>query len=156
MCPTWVFVWCFAAMLVVSNGQTSVKPLVKTVKGKKLCDKGWECKGWSAYCCNETISDYFQTYQFENLFSKRNSPVAHAVGFWDYRSFITAAALYQPLGFGTTGGKTSGQKEVAAFLGHVGSKTTCKSHLIDIYMIHDITYYMIWSFMGMALFLLWL
>ncbi|RDX75358.1 Chitinase-like protein 2, partial [Mucuna pruriens] len=125
MSLTWVFVLSIAAMLVVGNGQSSVKPLVKTVKGKKVCDKGWECKGWSAYCCNETISDYFQTYQFENLFSKRNSPVAHAVGFWDYRSFITAAALYQPLGFGTTGGKTSGQKEVAAFLGHVGSKTSC-------------------------------
>lgn len=127
MSPTWVFVLgIIAAMLVVVNGQSSVKPLVKTVKGKKVCDKGWECKGWSAYCCNETISDYFQTYQFENLFAKRNSPVAHAVGFWDYRSFITAAALYQPHGFGTTGGKTSGQKELAAFFGHVGSKTSCK------------------------------
>ncbi|WVZ20807.1 hypothetical protein V8G54_008129 [Vigna mungo] len=129
MSPTWVFVVCVAAMLVVGNGQSSVKPLVKTVKGKKVCDKGWECKGWSAYCCNDTISDYFQTYQFENLFAKRNSPVAHAVGFWDYRSFITAAAQYQPLGFGTTGGTTSGQKEVAAFLGHVGSKTSCESPL---------------------------
>jgi len=102
------------------------KPLVKIVKGKKLCDKGWECKGWSEYCCNHTISDFFETYQFENLFSKRNSPVAHAVGFWDYRSFITAAAEYQPLGFGTAGEKLQGMKEVAAFLGHVGSKTSCK------------------------------
>ncbi|KAJ6772178.1 CHITINASE-LIKE PROTEIN 1 [Salix koriyanagi] len=65
------------------------------------------------------------TYQFENLFSKRNTPVAHASGFWDYHSFITAAAEYQPHGFGTTGGKFMGQKEVAAFLGHVGSKTSC-------------------------------
>lgn len=119
-------------MLVVQvvNGEedssSSVKPLVKIVKGKKLCDKGWECKGWSAYCCNQTISDYFQSYQFENLFSKRNSPVAHAVDFWDYHSFITAAAEYQPHGFGTTGGKLQGMKEVAAFLGHVGSKTSCK------------------------------
>ena len=121
------FLLAIATILVIGNAQTSVKPLVKTVKGKKLCDKGWECKGWSVYCCNETISDYFQTYQFENLFSKRNDPVAHASGFWDYRSFITAAALYQPLGFGTSGGKHGGQKEVAAFLGHVGSKTSCRS-----------------------------
>lgn len=135
MSPTWVFVLSVAAMLVAGNGQPSVKPVVKTVKGKKVCDKGWECKGWSAYCCNETISDYFQTYQFENLFAKRNSPVAHAVGFWDYRSFITAAALYQPLGFGTTGGTTSGQKEVAAFLGHVGSKTSCESLFFHISII---------------------
>ncbi|XP_065863747.1 chitinase-like protein 2 [Euphorbia lathyris] len=113
---------------ITVNGDDSgsaEKAIVKTVKGKKVCDKGWECKGFSAYCCNETISDYFQTYQFENLFEKRNSPVAHAAGFWDYRSFITAAALYQPHGFGTSGGKLMGQKEVAAFLGHVGSKTSC-------------------------------
>ncbi|XP_010487564.1 PREDICTED: chitinase-like protein 2 [Camelina sativa] len=107
------------------TSSSAIKPLVKIVKGKKLCDKGWECKGWSAYCCNHTISDFFDTYQFEELFSKRNSPVAHAVGFWDYRSFITAAAEYQPLGFGTTGEKLQGMKEVAAFLGHVGSKTSC-------------------------------
>ncbi|KAK9268397.1 hypothetical protein L1049_000146 [Liquidambar formosana] len=115
---------CMANMVLV-NGDSSTKILMKTVKGKKVCDQGWECKGWSVYCCNQTISDFFQTYQFENLFSKRNSPVAHAVGFWDYHSFITAAALYQPLGFGTTGGKLMQMKEVAAFLGHVGSKTSC-------------------------------
>lgn len=114
------------ATVGIANGDSSQPLLVKTVKGKKVCDKGWECKGLSQYCCNGTISDFFQTYQFEDLFSKRNSPVAHAAGFWDYRSFITAAALYQPHGFGTTGGKLMGMKEVAAFLGHVGSKTSCK------------------------------
>lgn len=98
---------------------------MKMVKGKKVCTRGWECAQWSKYCCNQTITDFFETYQFENLFSKRNSPLAHAVGFWDYQSFITAAAIYQPLGFGTAGGKLMGQKEVAAFLGHVGSKTSC-------------------------------
>ncbi|GAV58995.1 Glyco_hydro_19 domain-containing protein [Cephalotus follicularis] len=107
------------------NGDQSETTLVKTVKGKKLCTRGWECKQWSAYCCNETISDFFQVYQFENLFSKRNSPVAHAVGFWDYQSFITASALYQPFGFGTTGGKQMQMKEVAAFLGIVGAQTSC-------------------------------
>ncbi|URE38782.1 Chitinase class I [Musa troglodytarum] len=95
----------------------------------KVCDKGWECKS-SVYCCNDTISDFFQVYQFENLFSKRNTPVAQAVGFWDYHSFITAAAVYQPLGFGTTGGKQTQMREVAAFLGHVGSKTSCKDPLL--------------------------
>ncbi|KAK8525372.1 hypothetical protein V6N12_014067 [Hibiscus sabdariffa] len=53
-----------AMMLALGNCQESVKPLVKVVKGKKLCDKGW-----SNYCCNQTISDYFQTDQFENLFA---------------------------------------------------------------------------------------
>ncbi|KAI4303151.1 hypothetical protein MLD38_038816 [Melastoma candidum] len=117
----------FLALALAGDADdASVKSnVVKVVKGKKLCDKGWECKGPSEFCCNQTISDYFQTYQFENLFSKRNSPVAHATGFWDYHSFITAAAEYQPKGFGTTGGKLTGMKEVAAFLGHVGSKTSC-------------------------------
>lgn len=126
----WLILLAMAVLsvaLVAGEGEESaIKPKVKMVKGKKLCDKGWECKGWSLYCCNQTISDYFQVYQFEDLFAKRNSPVAHAVGFWDYRSFIIASALYQPLGFGTSSGKLMGQKEVAAFLGHVGSKTSCE------------------------------
>lgn len=113
---------------IVATAEESATPtkVVKVVRGKKYCDKGWECKGPSIYCCNLTITDYFQTYQFENLFSKRNSPIAHAVGFWDYKSFIIAAAIYEPLGFGTTGNKTMQMMEVSAFLGHVGSKTTCK------------------------------
>ncbi|KAL8554928.1 hypothetical protein ACS0TY_002929 [Phlomoides rotata] len=79
----------------------------------------------SKYCCNQTISDFFQTFQFEDLFEKRNTPVAHVVGFWDYKSFITAAAVHQLLGFGTTGGFDMQMKEVAAFLGHVGAKSSC-------------------------------
>ncbi|KAI4344983.1 hypothetical protein L6164_012153 [Bauhinia variegata] len=114
-------------LVLVVNGDENTKTLVKTIKGKKFCDKGWECKGWSMYCCNLTISDFFQVYQFENLFAKRNTPIAHAVGFWDYRSFILASAIYQPLGFCTTGNKTTQMLELAAFLGHVGSKTSCGS-----------------------------
>nr|VDD08395.1 unnamed protein product [Brassica rapa] len=113
-----------STLALVANGEDKTIK-VKKVKGKKVCTQGWECVWWSEYCCNETISDYFQVYQFEQLFAKRNTPVAHAVGFWDYQSFITAAALYEPLGFGTTGGKLMGQKEMAAFLGHVASKTSC-------------------------------
>lgn len=108
------------------NGDLSEKTVVKTVKGKKVCTRGWECSTWSKYCCNETISDIFQVYQFENLFSKRNAPVAHAVGFWDYQSLITASTIFQPLGFGTTGGKLMQMKELAAFLAHVGAKTSCE------------------------------
>uniref|UniRef100_A0A0E0AXT9 chitinase n=1 Tax=Oryza glumipatula TaxID=40148 RepID=A0A0E0AXT9_9ORYZ len=91
----------------------------------KACDKGWECSG-SRFCCNDTITDYFKAYQFEELFAHRNDrSLAHAAGFWDYHAFITAAALFEPRGFGTTGGKEVGMKEVAAFLGHVGAKTSC-------------------------------
>ncbi|XP_042495417.1 chitinase-like protein 1 [Macadamia integrifolia] len=113
----------FAMAIVVVLAAASICGNVNGEK-KKVCNKGWECKG-SIYCCNGTISDFFQAYQFENLFSKRNSPVAHAVGFWDYQSFIIASTLFQPLGFGTTGGKLMQMKEVAAFLGHIGSQTTC-------------------------------
>lgn len=118
------------------DGDLSEKTVVKTVRGKKVCTRGWECSTWSKYCCNETISDFFQTYQFENLFSKRNTPVAHAVGFWDYQAFIMASAMFQPLGFGTTGGKHMQMKEVAAFLAHVGSKTSCEFfHFILFYLL---------------------
>ncbi|KAH7521470.1 hypothetical protein FEM48_Zijuj07G0037100 [Ziziphus jujuba var. spinosa] len=111
--------------LVVGINSDDSTRLVKKVKGVKVCIKDWECNRWSKFCCNQTVSENFQVYQFENLFSKRNSPVAHAVGFWDYQSFIIASAIYQPLGFGTTGGKLMQMKEVAAFLAHVGAKTSC-------------------------------
>ncbi|GMY20868.1 chitinase-like protein 2 [Fagus crenata] len=79
-------------------------------------------------CCGGAISEYFQSSQFENIFSKCNSLEAHAVGFWDYHSFITTSAYYQPYGFGTTymNKKFFGKKEVAAFLAHVGTKTSCE------------------------------
>ncbi|KAI7729898.1 hypothetical protein M8C21_012931, partial [Ambrosia artemisiifolia] len=121
----WLLLGILFLIVSIADADSSAQVLVKKVKGKKVCDKGWECKGWSEYCCNLTITDYFDTYQFEELFAKRNTPVAHAVGFWDYKSFITASALYQPLGFGTTGNKTTQMKEIAAFLGHVGSQTSC-------------------------------
>ncbi|KAG6533785.1 chitinase-like protein 1 [Zingiber officinale] len=118
--PMWTARAWAVAFLVIAAAVVAAEAKSKL----KTCDKGWECSG-SIYCCNETITDYFQVYQFENLFSKRNSPVAHAVGFWDYHSFITAAAVYEPLGFGTTGDKETKMMEIAAFLGHVGSKTSC-------------------------------
>lgn len=115
------------SFLILAAEADDGKTQVKRVKGKKVCRKTeWECNTWSEYCCNQTVSDIFQVYQFENLFSKRNSPVAHAVGFWDYQSFIIAANIYEPLGFGTTGGKLMQMKEIAAFLGHVGCKTSCE------------------------------
>jgi hypothetical protein len=73
------------------------------------------------------VSEYFQSSEFEDIFSKCNSVEANAVGFWDYHSFITAFAYYQPNGFGTTyiNDTFFGTKEVAAFLAHVGTKTSC-------------------------------
>ena len=48
------------AVAVESDPDTVTK--VKTVCGKKVCTKGWECNQWSQFCCNETITDYFQVY----------------------------------------------------------------------------------------------
>nr|XP_023895917.1 chitinase-like protein 1 [Quercus suber]POE56838.1 chitinase-like protein 1 [Quercus suber] len=78
-------------------------------------------------CCGGAVRDYLKTDQFENIFSNRNSleVETHAnKGFLDYQSFITASALYQPYGFGTTYMNWTffGTKEVAAFLAHVASK----------------------------------
>ena len=92
--------------------------------GEKACGKGWECSG-SGFCCNGTITDYFKAHHFEALFPRRNDSIAHAAGFWSYQAFISAAALFEPRGFGTTSGKEMGVKEVAAFLGHVGARTSC-------------------------------
>jgi hypothetical protein len=125
----WVLMLTAAAVLV--GGTIALVLTAGTWKAKikesheKVCDKGWECSN-SKYCCNDTITDFFKVYQFENLFSKRNTPVAKAVGFWDYQSFILAAALYEPLGFCTTGGKEMQMRELCAFLGHVGAATSCK------------------------------
>ncbi|KAF3966103.1 hypothetical protein CMV_009762 [Castanea mollissima] len=60
-------------------------------------------------CCVEgAITDYFQMDQFEKMFSNRDS--------------------LEPYGFGTTyiNRKFTGTKEVAAFLAHVATKTSCE------------------------------
>jgi hypothetical protein len=128
-----IILWALAltAAAVLVGGTIALVLTAGTWKAKmkesreKVCDKGWECSN-SKYCCNDTITDFFKVYQFENLFAKRNTPIAKAVGFWDYQSFILAAALYEPLGFCTTGGKQMQMRELCAFLGHVGAATSCK------------------------------
>lgn len=87
---------------------------------KILCGKVTDCK-------NKTISELFTVDQFETLFSHRNAPMAHAQGFWDYHSFITAAAHYEPKGFGTTGGDIVQKRELAAFFAHIATETSCES-----------------------------
>jgi len=128
-----IIVWtlALAAAAILVGGTIALVLTAGTWKAQikksqeKICNKGWECSG-SKYCCNDTITDFFKVYQFENLFAKRNTPVAHAVGFWDYQAFIIAAALFEPQGFCTTGGKQMQMMELCAFLGHVGAKTSCK------------------------------
>eukprot|EP00249_Psilotum_nudum_P013557 c24396_g1_i1 orf=500-1393(+) len=89
----------------------------------RICVKGSECTG--ELCCNKTISEIFTVDHFEAFFPQRNNPLAHAQGFWDYHSFITAASLFEPLGFGTMGGDQIQKEEVSAFFAHVAHETTC-------------------------------
>ncbi|KAI5001879.1 hypothetical protein ZWY2020_026529 [Hordeum vulgare] len=100
---------------------------VAEASGEEACDKGWECSG-IRLCSNGTIigTDGVNIHasHFEELFPRRNDPIAHASGFWNYRVFIAAAALFEPRGFGTTGGREVAVKEVAAFLAHVGVSTS--------------------------------
>ena len=96
-------------------------------------------------CCNGSVSQNVQYTQFNrmslyargsitvgpsNNHTYKNKPSSWSLEFWNYTSFITAAAQYQPYGFGTTykdGGKVSlGKMEVAALLAHIGSKVTCE------------------------------
>ena len=98
---------------------------------KKSC---FDCNTAKKRCCDGVINDYFQSDQFENLFSNRDSLEAHAKGFWDYHSFIAASAHYQPYGFGTTYINSTffGTKEVAAFLAHVGTRTSCEYFTVSV------------------------
>ncbi|CAM8913090.1 unnamed protein product [Rhodiola kirilowii] len=118
-----------AAVLILCGGlvageESATKPLVKIVKGKKVCVKGWSvARGRSIV----VIDDFglFSGVSVRESFREEELAGGARGWIWDYHSFITAAAVYQPLGFGTTGNKTTQMMEVAAFLGHVGSKTSC-------------------------------
>lgn len=78
---------------------------------------------------NKTISDIFNVDDFESLFSKRNAPLAHAQSFWDYHSFLTAAKSFKfdHKGFASVGGDIVQKRELAAFLAHVATETSCAS-----------------------------
>ncbi|KAG6731654.1 hypothetical protein I3842_01G139900 [Carya illinoinensis] len=50
----WSVVLTMALMLVLVNGdESSVKPVVKIVKGQRLCRIGWQCSQHPNRCCNE-------------------------------------------------------------------------------------------------------
>ncbi|KAM4108681.1 hypothetical protein ACB094_03G063400 [Castanea mollissima] len=110
-------------VLLVNCEESFVKPSYETDVACRFCRRH------VSTCCGGAISNYFRSSQFESIFSNRNSLEVdtHEVGFWDYQSFITASADYQPYGFGTTYRKLLGMKELAAFLAHVATKTSCGS-----------------------------
>ena len=94
-------------------------------------------------CCKGNVSQNVQYTQFNrmslyargsitvgpsNNHTYKNKPSSWSKEFWNYTSFITAAAQYQAYGFGTTykDGVSLGQMEIAALLAHIGSKVTCE------------------------------
>ena len=123
-------------LVLVNCEDSSVKPSLGGPYNRGPCVG---CRTRMIKCCGGAISNYFQSSQFENIFSKRNSLEAHAVSFWNYQSFVTASAQYQPYGFGTTYWKLMGMKEVAAFLAHVASKTSCEFRV-------SVLWSLIWAF----------
>ena len=112
-----------------SSLQPQMRPCEKGPCSKTQCCQGsGKCRTITFRCCDGTVTDYLQSDQFENMFSNWNSLEAYANGFWDYHSFITASAEYEPYGFGATylNSNFFGTKEVAAFLAHAGTKTSCE------------------------------
>ena len=110
-----------------------MRPCEKGPCSKNQCCHGsGKCRTITFRCCDGTVTDYLQSDQFENMFLNWNSLEAHAKGFWDYHSFITASAEYEPYGFGTTylNSNFFGTKEVAAFLAHAGTKTSCEYYCL--------------------------
>ena len=84
-------------------------------------------------CCNGSVSQNVPVTQYTSMrdrpvFSTHYKPSPWSIKFWSYESFTTAAAKYEPFGFGTTykDGVFLGNMEVAALLAHVGSKVTCE------------------------------
>ena len=77
-------------------------------------------------CCSGNVSQNVRRSQFDRM--SITKPSSWSKEFWNYTSFITAAAQYQPSGFGTTykDGVFLGKMEVAALLAHIGSKVTCE------------------------------
>lgn len=74
-----VFALLIVAAVVVADESWMQAKVVK-VEGRNIVIKGGNVKGHPYV----SISDYFHTDQFENLLPKRNSPVAHDVGFGNY------------------------------------------------------------------------
>jgi hypothetical protein len=90
---------------------------VKIVKGKVVCDKGL---GVQRLVCSLLQPNHF--WLFPDLpLRKLVFETQHS--FWDHHSFITAAAAYQPLGFGTTGeGNLWGRRKLLLSLGMLAAK----------------------------------
>ena len=59
---------------------------------------------------------------FDDMLKYRNDPQCHAVGFYTYDAFISAAKEFPD--FGNTGDDLMRKREIAAFLGQTSHETT--------------------------------
>jgi hypothetical protein len=74
---------------------------------------------------NLTFTEAFTSDDFYAFFPHINSQIAHAQGFYDYESFVTAAGMFEKQGFGLVGGSETQIQEISAFLAHAAHETTC-------------------------------
>ncbi|PNT21336.2 hypothetical protein POPTR_009G141800v4 [Populus trichocarpa] len=68
------------------------------------------------------LSDIIPKSTFDALLKFRNDPRCHAVGFYTYDAFISAAKEFPD--FGNTGDDLMRKREIAAFLGQTSHETT--------------------------------
>ncbi|XP_050275142.1 chitinase-like protein 2 [Quercus robur] len=139
-----------AFILVLVNCDNSYYRLRYVPKPCTLCNtRGGPCcmlmEEGEGICCSGSVSQNVKYTQFNSITERAvasrgpvfnrtyQKPSPWSIEFWNYTSFIAAAAQYQPYGFGTTykdGGKVSlGKMEVAALLAHIGSKVTCDDNV---------------------------
>jgi hypothetical protein len=76
---------------------------------------------------NLTFAEAFPEDLYNQFFPHMNDPIAHAQGFYDYQSLVTAANMFAKQGFGLVGGSNVQKQEIAAFLAHAAHDTTCNS-----------------------------
>jgi len=68
------------------------------------------------------LSDIIPESMFDDMLKYRNDPQCHAVGFYTYDAFISAAKEFPD--FGNTGDDLMRKREIAAFLGQTSHETT--------------------------------
>ncbi|KAK8626677.1 hypothetical protein V6N13_134310 [Hibiscus sabdariffa] len=69
-----------------------------------------------------SLGEIISREMFDEMLKYRNDPRCHAVGFYTYEAFITAAKSYPA--FASTGDLATRKREVAAFLGQTSHETT--------------------------------
>jgi hypothetical protein len=111
-----------AAMPQTAQAKAATDPRLAVLAS---CLNAVKLTGVRPETCNKTVSDLVTVDVFEAMFKHRNDPTAHAQGFWTFDSFMDAAKIYEPLGFGSIGGLDIQNRELAAFFAHVAHSTSC-------------------------------